>query len=233
MNGYSTHVTAGNWKKAYRLSIEIGYILALLVVIGFFHVPFTGGDEFDISMVEQEFVNIDDILQTTQPEKPPPPPRAQTPIAVPDESLPEEEELDLDASLDLDAALEVPSLPPPPPVDKAEEKEDEQEIFVIVEEMPTIIGGLARLYEVIEYPPIAHQAGMEGMVVVYFIVSPQGKPLQLEVQRSAGEILDKAAVNAVAQLEFTPGRQRGKAVPVRFSIPVRFRLEDKANSSRR
>ncbi len=231
MNGYSAHVTAGNWKKAYRLSMEIGLVLALLVVIGFFHVPFTGESEFEISLTEQEFVNIDEILQTAQPELPPPPPRALTPIAVPDESLPDEEELDLDASLDLDATLEVPSLPPPPPSEKVVEKEDDQEIFVVVEEMPTIIGGIARLYQVIEYPAIARQAGMEGMVVVHFIVTPEGKPQHLEIQRSAGDVLDKAAMDAVAQLEFTPGRQRGKAVSVRFSIPVRFRLEDKPKAS--
>ena len=232
MNGYSTHISAGNWKKAYRLSMEVGYVLALLVVIGFFHVPFTGSDDFDISMVDQELVNIDEILQTTQPDQPPPPPRAMTPIAVPDESLPDEVELDLDATLDLDANLEIPSLPPPPPSEKKKEVQEE-EIFVVVEEMPTIIGGLKRLYEVIEYPAIARQAGLEGMVVVYFVVSAEGKPLDLQVQRSAGDVLDKAAVDAVAQLEFTPGRQRGKAVPVRFSIPVRFRLENKTAPSPR
>lgn len=226
MNGNSGHVTAGNWKKGYRLTIEVGFVLSLLIVIGVFHIPYGARADFEISMAQQELVNIDEIQQTVHPPEPPPPPRAMTPIAVPDESLPDEEDLDLDAALDLDASLDVPRTPPPPPPDEPEEEEDEEEIFVVVEEMPTIIGGLSRLYELIQYPAIARQAGLEGMVVVHFIVMPDGRPRELTIQKSAGEVLDKAALDAVAQLEFTPGRQRGKPVPVRFSIPVRFRLED-------
>ena len=227
MNGHLGHVTAGNWKKGYRLTIEIGFVLSLLIVIGVFHVPYGARADFEISMVQQELVNIDEIQQTAHPPEPPPPPRAMTPIAVPDESLPDEEDLDLDATLDLNAKLDVPAPPPPAMPEEPEEEEPEEEIFVVVEDMPTIIGGLPRLYELIQYPAIARQAGMEGMVVVFFIVTPDGLPRDLTIQKSAGEVLDKAALDAVAQLTFTPGRQRGKAVPVRFSIPVRFRLEDR------
>lgn len=226
MNAYSAHVTAGRWKGAYRLTMEIGTVLSLLLVITFFHLPLRGSGGFDLTLDRLETVQLEDIRQTTQPPKPPPP-RAQTPIVVPDESLPDEEPLDLDATLDLDAALEVPALPPPPPAEiKLEQPEDAgAEIFVIVEEMPTIIGGVQRLYEIIEYPEIARQAGMEGIVVVQFVVSAEGRPIDLVVTRSAGGVLDRAALDAIARLEFTPGRQRQKPVAVRFAIPVRFELD--------
>lgn len=227
MEGYSTHVSAGDWKKGYRLTMEIGITMSLLFLIGFFHLPIRGGGDFDLTTGPLETIQLEEIYQTTQPPKPPPPPRALTPIVVPDESLPDEEPLDLDASLDMNATLNVPSAPtPPPPPEKADTEEElEEEIFVVVEEMPTIIGGLERLYEVIEYPEMARQAGLEGMVVVQFIVTPQGTPIEPVVQRSAGKVLDQAAIDAIMQLTFTPGRQRQKPVSVRFSIPVRFRLE--------
>lgn len=228
MEAYLTHVTAAAWHKGYRLTIEVGFVLALLFVIAFFHLPMQPADGLNIQMSEQETVSMDEIRQTVQPEKPPPPPRALTPIAVPDESLPDDMDLNLDATLDIDEELAMPVGPPPPPEAEEEVAEEEEEIFVVVEQMPTIIGGLEKLYEVIEYPAIARQAGMEGMVVVQFVVTPEGFPRDLVVARSAGDVLDKAAVEAVGKLRFEPGRQRGKPVPVRFSIPVRFRLEDRA-----
>jgi len=226
MNAQLSHITASEWHRGYRLSVEIGFVLSLLVIIGFFHLPLDPGGGFDATMVQQETVSIEEILQTHQVEQPPPPPRAMIPILVPDESLPDEEELNLDAALDLEESLIMPSAPPPPPVKKEEKQDDEKEIFVVVEEMPTVIGGIEQLYKVIEYPEIARQAGMEGMVIVEFIVMPDGTPNQPIVRRTAGEVLDRAAVEAVMKLRFTPGRQRGKPVMVRFSIPVRFRLKE-------
>jgi len=205
--------------------MEIGIALSLLFLIGFFHLPLGGSDDFDLTTSGPETIQIEEIYQTTQPPKPPPPPRAQTPIVVPDESLPDEEPLDLDATLDLDAALYVASAPAStPPAVLVEEEEVSPEIFVAVEEMPTIIGGVKRLYEVIKYPDMARQASLEGMVVVQFIVTPEGLPTNPSILRSAGAVLDEAAIEAIMQLTFTPGRQRQRPVSVRFSIPVRFRL---------
>lgn len=226
MNAYLTHVTAAAWHNGYRLSIEIGFVLVLLLVTLVFRLPLQGGDGLDIQMVGQETVSFEEIRQTTQPEKPPPPPRALTPIAVPDELLPDDIELNLDATLNLDEEIALPAGPPPPPVEPEDVVEEEEEIFVVVEQMPTIIGGIEKLYEYVKYPAIARQAGMEGMVVVQFVVTSDGLPMDPVVSRSAGEVLDRTAVDAVMKLRFEPGMQRGKPVSVRFAIPVRFRLED-------
>ena len=64
------------------------------------------------------------------------------------------------------------------------------------------------------------------------LVSVDGRPTDLMVMRSAGDLLDTAALDAVKKLEFTPGRQRGKAVAVRMSIPIRFRLRAVKQSTR-
>lgn len=227
MNGYSTHVSAGDWKKGYRLTMEIAIVLSLLFLIGFFHLPLRGGDGFDLTTSGPEMIQLEEIYQTTQPPKPPPPPRARTPIVVPDESIPDDDPLDLDATLDLDEELYVASAPArtPPAAENEEAEEDvTPEIFVAVEEMPTIVGGVQRLYEVIKYPDMARQAGLEGMVVVQFVVTPEGMPTHPEILRSAGGVLDEAAIEAIMQLTFTPGRQRQRPVSVRFSIPVRFRI---------
>jgi protein TonB len=142
---------------------------------------------------------------------------------VPDDELLDEEDLALDASLDLTVALDVPP-PPPPAEDEAGEEEDLDEIFVAVEQMPEIIGGVEHLQSLVDYPEIARKAQMEGMVVVRVLVNLDGSPSDPEVIRSAGAALDKAAVEAVMKLEFKPGRQRNRPVRTLMAIPVRFQL---------
>lgn len=224
MTAYASHVTAAAWHRGYGLTIEVGIVLSLLAVLGLFHVPLRMDGTIGPTTVEQEVLRIEDVLPTQQPEKPPPPPRAQTPVAVPDESLPDEVPLDLDASLDLNAQLDVPTQAPPPPPQEEEPVEEEAEIFVVVEQMPTIIGGEGRIYDLLEYPEMAAKAGVEGMVAIQFVVNEQGIPVDPVVFKSAGALLDRAAMEAVMQLRFTPGMQRGQPVKVRFTIPVRFRL---------
>ena len=93
-----------------------------------------------------------------------------------------------------------------------------------------MIGGLDRLQELIVYPPLAVKANIEGLVIVTFVVEPDGSVSEQETMRSAGEILDRAALAAVGKLSFIPGKQRGKPVRVRFSLPVRFRLKNSDHS---
>lgn len=105
------------------------------------------------------------------------------------------------------------------------EVEEEPEIFVVVEQMPEIIGGNAKIYENLVYPVIARQAGVEGLSVIQVVVEPDGTPSDITVARSASEMLDQAAITAVSQLRFIPGKQRGVPVRVRMAIPIRFRLK--------
>lgn len=100
----------------------------------------------------------------------------------------------------------------------------DEEVFVVVEQMPELIGGLASLQREITYPTIAKKAGIEGRVIVQFVVDEEGRPTDPVVVRGIGAGCDEEAVRAAMTTRFEPGRQRGKAVKVKMTLPVTFKL---------
>ncbi|MDI6400674.1 energy transducer TonB [Balneolaceae bacterium ANBcel3] len=102
--------------------------------------------------------------------------------------------------------------------------EAEDEVFRIVDEMPEIVGGIEALYGHLQYPDRAVREGIEGRVVVQFIVESDGSIRDPEVLRDIGGGCGEAAVQAIRRVEFTPGRQDGQAVPVIYALPITFRL---------
>jgi TonB family protein len=115
---------------------------------------------------------------------------------------------------------------PDPEAETAAAKFDNAEVFVVVEEMPELIGGLEAIQQDLQYPKIAKMAGIEGRVFIEFTVDAQGKVVNPQVVRGIGAGCDEEALRAVQQATFKPGIQDGKAVPVKMSIPVTFRLND-------
>lgn len=208
-------------KNGYGLTLQLSFIGACLLLIGAVHVPMYQKSTFEIDLVTQELVEMEEIVQTQQQLLPPPPPRPPVPVEVPNDEVLDDDILDLDASLDITETLAALP-PPPPPVE--EEPEEENEIFVVVENMPEMIGGMAALVKDLQYPRLAQQAGIEGMVVVQVVVNEEGKPLNPVIARSGSELLDEAAIEAVMKQRFKPGMQRGRAVKVQLAIPVRFQL---------
>ena len=206
-------------RTRYPLYVEIGMTLTLVLLIVAFRVDMTVDDSFDVQLAQQEIVQMEDIVQTEQIEKPPPPPRPPVPVEVPNDEVLEDDELDLDVFLDID---EVADLPPPPP--PASVEEPEPEIFMLVEDMPELIGGMAGLQKSIKYPEIAKKAGVEGKVFLQFVVDENGNVLDPIVTRGIGAGCDEEAIKGILKAKFTPGRQRGKAVKVKFSLGVTFRL---------
>ena len=204
-------------RKRYPLFIEIGMVMTLAVLIVAFRLDMSVDDTFEVQLQEQEVVQMEDIQQTQQIEKPPPPPRPPVPVEVPNDEVLEDDELDL--SLDLDEVIDLP--PPPPEV----EEEEEPEIFVIVEQSPELIGGLEGLQKKIRYPEIAKKAGVEGRVFLQFVVDEQGNVHDPVVTRGIGAGCDEEAIRAIQGAKFKPGKQRGKAVKVKMSLPVTFRLK--------
>ncbi|MDA0684350.1 MAG: energy transducer TonB [Bacteroidetes bacterium] len=206
-------------KRRYPLYIEIGMVITLAVLIVAFRLDMSVDDSFDVTLQEQEVVQMEEIQQTQQIEKPPPPPRPPVPVEVPNDEILEDDDLDLDMSLDID---EIPDLPPPPP---PAEKEEEPEIFVIVEQSPELIGGLPGLQKKIRYPEIAKKAGVEGRVYLQFVVDEQGNVHDPIVTRGIGAGCDEEAIRAIREAKFKPGKQRGKAVKVKMSLPITFKLK--------
>ena len=78
----------------------------------------------------------------------------------------------------------------------------------------------------IKYPVIAAENGIEGRVIVQFVVSKTGSISDVRVARSVDPSLDKEAVRVVSSMpNWTPGKQNGSAVNVRFTLPVTFKLQ--------
>ena len=97
--------------------------------------------------------------------------------------------------------------------------------FVAVEEMPEPIGGIQAIQSKIVYPEIAKRAGVEGKVYVLAFVDEHGTVADAKIIKGIGAGCDEAALNAVIQTKFKPGKQRGVPVKVQVSIPIIFRLQ--------
>ena len=114
--------------------------------------------------------------------------------------------------------------------DKREE-ENENVVFKVVETMPSFPGGDAALMKFISdnvrYPAIAQENGIQGRAICQFTVEKDGSISDIQIVRSAGdETLDKEAKRVIKSMpKWSPGKQRGKAVRVSYTIPINFRLQ--------
>ena len=205
-------------RNYYTLLLEGGLILALLISIAAVKITFTSDGPDDIVLDNPEDVVMEEVVQTKQIETPPPPPRPPVPVEVPNDEIIEDDIIDIDAELDFDGPID---LPPPPP---QEEEEEEEEIFVVVEQMPELKGGLAGLQKRVKYPELARRAGIEGRVIIQFVVNEQGQVTNPRVVRGIGGGCDEEALRAVRTAKFSPGMQRGRPVRVQYSLPVVFKL---------
>jgi TonB family protein len=114
----------------------------------------------------------------------------------------------------------------------SEEEVEEEEVFFIVENMPQFIYNDKEMnfYQYIknniQYPKEAAENGIEGRVIVEFVVETDGSVSNVTVIKSAYPILDKEAIRIIkSSPKWIPGTQRGKPTRVRFSFPVVFKLE--------
>ncbi|WP_340103503.1 energy transducer TonB [Rhodohalobacter sp. 8-1] len=101
-----------------------------------------------------------------------------------------------------------------------------EEVFTVVDEMPEMIGGAESLYGEIKYPRAAARSGIEGRVFIQFVVDKDGNVRDEKVLRDIGGGCGEAALEAVREVKFTPGKKDGVAVNVQYSMPVTFKLEN-------
>lgn len=106
----------------------------------------------------------------------------------------------------------------------------EEEVFDMVEQAPQFPGGPAELMSYlgknIRYPVIAQENGIQGRVVCQFVVGSDGSVRDIKVLRSLDPSCDKEAVRVIQSMpKWIPGRQNGKAVSVRYTLPVTFKLQ--------
>ena len=117
--------------------------------------------------------------------------------------------------------------PPPPPAPKPEVS---NKVFDVVEEMPSFPGGqgalMAFLSSNIKYPVVAQENGVQGRVIVGFVVERDGSITDVKVMRSVDPSLDREAQRVVKSMpKWKPGKQNGSAVRVKYTVPVVFRLQ--------
>ena len=115
----------------------------------------------------------------------------------------------------------------PPPAPK---EEVTQKVFDVVEVMPSFPGGQAALIQYlnshVKYPVVAQENGIQGRVTISFVVERDGSITDVKVARSVDPSLDKEAARVVSSMpRWTPGKQNGSAVRVKFNVPVVFKLQ--------
>ena len=217
-------------EKKKTTGLLIGYVLALAVM--FIAFEWSERDKvINIATDMGEFVFEEEIIPITEQEEqktPPPPPEAPKAeeiieIAENDANV---EETTIQASDETDKAVEVKYVP----VEVEEEEVEEQQIFQVVEEMPEFPGGMAEcmkwLSKNMKYPTISQENGVQGRVIVQFVVNRDGSIVDAVVARGVDPYLDKEALRVVGLMpKWKPGKQRGKEVRVKYTLPVMFRLQ--------
>jgi len=207
-----------NLERKRGLFLQIGLVVSLLLVLVAFEyksyekVAYNLG-QLNLDDLEEEIIPI--TKQEVNPPPPPPPPPEVIEIVEDEVEIENEIEIE-DTESDEDEGIEI-------------EEEDDEEFFMVVENMPEFPGGDLGLMKYIQknvkYPPIAKEYNITGKVYVSFIVDRQGKVTNVKVVRGVDKNLDAEAVRVVKSLpKYKPGKQRGKAVRVMFTIPINFTL---------
>lgn len=173
----------------------------------------------------------EEIIPITEQEQKPAPPPPDAPkveevleIVKNDAKI---EESTIQSSEETGKAVEVKYVAAPV---VQEEEPEEQQIFQVVEEMPEFPGGMAEclkfLGKNIKYPTISQENGVQGKVIVQFVVNKDGSIVDPVVVRSVDPYLDKEALRVIKQMpKWKPGKQRNKPVRVKYTVPVTFKLQ--------
>jgi protein TonB len=226
-------------KKSAKASLEdkkLTYILmGFVVVLSLLYIAFewteqevTVYEDTAVAAVSEEEI---EVIQTAQVAPPPPPPQVPDVIEVLNvvEDDVETSNIEIDTEDDKDRESVVAA--PVTSTGTGPIAEEDSEIpFVVVEAMPAFPGGDAALFKYlgdnIKYPVIAQESGIQGRVICQFVVNRDGSIVDIEVVRSVDKSLDAEAIRVISKMpRWTPGKQRGKTVRVKYTLPVNFRLQ--------
>jgi len=213
------------------LFVEVGLIVALAVVLGAFEYKTY---ERNVSMITAEIQQIveEEQIPITMAPPPPPPEVPTTPvlsdaIEIVNDDIIIEEDVFIETEDDASFAVEIRDY-----IDyKEEEAVEEEEIpLAIVEEKPSFKGGDENTFtkwvlERIIYPQAAMENGVEGRVVLSFIVDADGYVKNVTVLRGVDPSIDKEAIRVVSSSpRWKPGRQRDRNVRVPYNFPLNFQI---------
>ena len=223
-------------KKSEQASLEndklIYVLMGLVFVLSLVYVALEWTErevtKYEVTDTEFLFEEEVEIQQTTQETPPPPPPPVVQEVEVLNvvEDNVETESIEVNAEDDKAEEVVIAA-----PVEAPVEEEEEEVVFVVVESMPEFPGGQQALFkylsENVKYPVIAQENGIQGSVICQFVVNKDGSIVDVEVVRSGGDpSLDKEAIRVIKSMpKWKPGKQRGKAVRVKYTVPVNFKLQ--------
>ncbi len=205
--------------------LSIGLLVTMALVVTAFE-----WKQYEESLVDLQgknmntFEEVMEVPPTEQP--PPPPPQVQQPQVV---EVPDEEEIKEDIKVNLDVEVTDQTKIEEIVVQAAEPEEESDQIFTIVEESATPKGGMAAFYKYvsdkIKYPPQARRMGIEGRVFVEFVIGKDGTLTEVRAIKGIGAGCDEEAVRIVQSAPaWNPGKQRGKPVKQRYTLPIIFKL---------
>ncbi len=199
------------YKKVFWICTGINFVLHVLFAVLF--------PDMNVQAAtrkrDQIIINMEDIPETRQIQRPPPPPRPAVPIETESDDVPDDVTIE---STDLDFDDATVDLPPPPPPGSHDAMEEEILEFFMVEDKPKLKKGAKP-----KYPEIARKAGLQGKVFVRFHVGRDGRVKQVQILKGE-EIFRQAAIDAVMQFVFSPAMQNDKPVAVWMSQVIRFDL---------
>lgn len=215
-------------KKA--IFFEIGLVLALAVLLCAFNWKTNSKVEEGFVTVADEPVDEEIIPITQQMMKPPPPPppapKLTDLIEIVDQELDIDEELEIqDAEADVENRTDYSYDYDGQGYDEGDY--GEEDVFQVVEDMPTFPGDINKwLGKNVKYPVIAQENNIQGRVTVQFVIEKDGSITDVKVLRGVDPSLDKEAVRVVKSMpKWKPGKQRGKPVRVSYTVPINFRLQ--------
>ena len=222
-------------KKSENASLEkdklVYVLMGLVFVLSLVYVALEWTErevtKYDVADTEFLFEEEVEIQQTSQETPPPPPPPAVQEVEVLNVVEDNVETETIEVTTEETEQEVVIAAPVEAPV----EEEEEEVVFVVVESMPEFPGGQQALFkylsENVKYPVIAQENGIQGRVICQFVVNKDGSIVDVEVVRSGGDAsLDKEAIRVIKSMpKWKPGKQRGKAVRVKYTVPVNFKLQ--------
>ena len=226
-------------KKTNRASLEnkrtmffeLGLIASLAIVLASFEWNSSTKDVAKM-MAGTVYLVEDESVPVTQQETPPPPETIQEPVMSEDLQIVENDvKIDTDFISPDDNPAPMKIVPYIEPRNIEEDVEEDTEIpFAIVEEKPLFMGKEADeftkwVYNNIHYPELAIENGIQGRVTLQFTIDKDGNVCDIKVLRGADSSLDKEAVRVIGSSpKWSPGRQRGRKVSVKYTFPIIFRL---------
>jgi protein TonB len=204
------------------LAVAVG-----LTLLAFEYKSYDDSGLKDLGATSDSFEDIIDVPITQQPPPPPPPPPMEQPVIqeIPDE-VKIEEKIDVNFDVDVKETTVIKEVVISEAV-VIEEKADA--IFDVVETQPNPPGGMSGwnkyLSDNLKYPTQARRMGVEGSVILVFVINTDGTIQDVEVLRGIGGGCDEEAVKIVKNApKWEPGKQRGRAVRTRMRLPIKFKL---------